>query len=124
MPVQQRVLLLLGALFALLMVVNKIKREKILMSDAIFWVVFSVIMTLVAVIPELAFLSSRVLGFQSPSNFVFLCVVALLFAKVFGDSTSISLLKNRVDELTQELALRDDTGSHRCSCEGDMPQGH
>ncbi|MBR1828872.1 MAG: DUF2304 domain-containing protein [Atopobiaceae bacterium] len=107
MPLQQRLLLLCGALVAMLMVVNKIKKDKILMVDSIFWVVSSVVMMVVAAVPELAIAFSRILGFQSPSNFVFFCVVGFLFVKVFGDSAEISLLKNRVDELTQELALMD-----------------
>ena len=107
MPLQQRLLLLCGALVAMLMVVNKIKKDKILMVDSIFWVVSSVVMMVVAAGPELAIAFSRILGFQSPSNFVFFCVVGFLFVKVFGDSAEISLLKNRVDELTQELALMD-----------------
>ena len=107
MPLQQRLLLLCGALVAMFMVVNKIKKDKILMVDSIFWVVSSVVMMVVAAVPELAIAFSHILGFQSPSNFVFFCVVGFLFVKVFSDSAEISLLKNRVDELTQELALMD-----------------
>lgn len=111
MPLQQRLLLLCGALVAMLMVVNKIKKDKILMVDSIFWVVSSVVMMVVAAVPELAIAFSHILGFQSPSNFVFFCVVGFLFVKVFSDSAEISLLKNRVDELTQELALMDVGGT-------------
>ena len=105
MPIQQRLLLIIGAVFVFFFVTNKIKKAKILMGDAIFWVVLSAILVLVGVFPELSMVISAKLGFMSPSNFVFLVVVALLLVKSFTSSAQISLLTHKVEELAQEIAL-------------------
>lgn len=105
MPIQQRLLLIIGAIFVFFFVTNKIKKRKIFMGDAIFWVLLSAILVLVGIMPEMVIAISAKLGFMSPSNFVFLVVVALLLVKSFSSSAQISLLTHKVEELAQEIAL-------------------
>lgn len=105
MPIQLRILLVAGALVALGTVCQKIRKRKILMSDAISWVVTSVIVVIVAIFPGIAVFLSNLFGIGSPSNFVFLLAIAILLLKVFSNSAEISILKHRVEELAQELAL-------------------
>lgn len=105
MPLQQRILVILGAALALWTVANKIRKNKIQMGDAIFWVVFAGIMVLLALFPGITFFFAGLLGFVSPVNLVFLVVVALLLFKVFSDSVEISTLKNKVETLAQDKAL-------------------
>lgn len=107
MPIQQRLLLVVGAVFVFFFVINKIRRAKILMSDAIFWVILSFVLVVVGIFPGLVIALSGRLGFMSPSNFVFLVVVALLLMKSFANSAQISLLTHKVEELAQEIALRE-----------------
>ena len=56
-------------------------------------------------VPEITFLCAALLGFSSPSNFVFLAVIGLLILKVFSNSVEISVLRHKVEELSQEVAL-------------------
>lgn len=105
MPIQQRLLLIIGAIFVFFFVTNRIKKAKIMMGDAIFWVLLSAILVLVGIMPEMVIAISAKLGFMSPSNFVFLVVVALLLVKLFSCSAQISLLTHKVEELAQEIAL-------------------
>ena len=107
MSLSLRILLIVCALIALFFVAKRVKKRKILMEDAIFWVVLSVVFVIVAIVPEIAFICSDFLGFVSPSNFIFLIIIALLLMKVFTCTSEISLLKYRVNELAQEIALRD-----------------
>lgn len=108
MPITLRVLLILGAALAVWIVIGRIKKSKILMDDAIFWVVAAVVLLVPAVFPQIVIFCSNLLGFMSPSNFVFLVIVALLLMKVHSDSCEISLLKHKVEELAQEIALGDE----------------
>lgn len=105
LPVYLRVLLVLGAAAALFLVGHATKRRKILVEDAVFWVVLSVIFVLLALFPEIAIRLAYALGFMSASNFVYLAVIVLLLWKVFSNSAEISRLKNKVNELAQEIAL-------------------
>ena len=111
MPIQQRILLVLGALFVFAFVTRNIRNSKILMSDAIFWVILSGVLVVIGAFPELVIWMSARLGFMSPSNFVYLVVVALLLVKLFDASAQISLLTHKVEELAQEIALRDAEGA-------------
>lgn len=105
MPITLRALLILGAALAAWIVIGRIKKSKVLMDDAIFWVVAAVVLLILAIFPQIVIFCSNLLGFMSPSNFVFLVIVALLLMKVHSDSCEISLLKHKVDELAQEMAL-------------------
>ncbi len=107
LPVSLRILLVCGALFALGVVGRKVKKNKILVEDAVFWVVSAFVLVLLALFPGIAVSVAYALGFVSPSNFVYLCIIALLLWKVFVNSAEISRLKNKVDELAQEVALKD-----------------
>lgn len=77
----------------------------ILMGDAIFWVAISLLLVIIAVFPDITYFFADLFGFMSPSNFVFLLVLVLLMAKMFANSSEISMLKHRVNELAQENAL-------------------
>lgn len=116
MPIILRVLLIITSVVGFAFIANRIHKNKILMGDAIFWVLLSLLMIVLAVFPEIAFFFSGLLGFMSPSNFVFLLVIVLVVAKVFANSSEISMLKHRVNELAQENALlekklRDERGN-------------
>lgn len=105
MPLVLRALLIAASVTAFAFIGNRIHKNKILMGDAIFWVLLSLLMIVLAVFPGIAFFFSGLLGFMSPSNFVFLLVIVLVVAKVFANSSEISMLKHRVNELAQENAL-------------------
>ena len=113
MPIPQRLLLVIGAIFVFIFVTRNIKRSKILMTDAIFWVVLSAVLVIVAAFPEAVIWISGLLGFLSPSNFVFLAVVALLLVKEFSSSAQISVLSHKLEELAQQIALRDAADEER-----------
>ena len=105
MPILLRAFLIIGAVMAFIFGANRVHKSKILMGDAIFWVLLALLLVILAVFPGIAFFFSGLLGFISPSNFVFLLVTVLLMAKVFANSSEISMLKHRVNELAQENAL-------------------
>lgn len=105
LPIYLRALLVAGALLALLLVWHQVKKSRILIEDAVFWVVTAVILTIIAVLPDIAISLAYSLGFMSASNFVYLVVIALLLWKVFTNSSEISRLKARINELAQEVAL-------------------
>ena len=105
LPIQLRALLVVGALLALWIVCSRVKKSKILMEDAIFWTVLAFVLVLLAVFPQIAICVSHALGFMSASNFVYLVVMVLLLWKVFTNSSEISRLKAKVNELAQEFAL-------------------
>lgn len=105
MSLTLRVLLIVGAILAACFIAHRIKRSMILMGDAIFWVATSLLLIIIAIFPDITYFFADLFGFMSPSNFVFLLMLVLLMAKMFANSSEISMLKHRVNELAQENAL-------------------
>lgn len=102
-----RILLLIGALFAMGIVINSVRKSKIRISDSVYWVVSAGILVLFALIPQLAYFFSGLFGFMSPANFVLLLVIVLMLIRIFHQSCAISKLTYKVEQLSSELALRD-----------------
>ena len=105
LPLYLRALLIVAAVCALGVVGRQVKKEKLLIEDAVFWVVSAAILVIVAIFPVIAINLAYALGFMSASNFVYLVIIALLLWKVFACSSEISRLKVKVNELAQEIAL-------------------
>ena len=102
-----RILLLIGALFAMGIVINSVRKSKIRISDSVYWVVSAGILVLFALIPQLAYFVSGLFGFMSPANFVLLLVIVMILIRLFHQSCAISKLTYKVEQLSAELALRD-----------------
>ncbi|MBF0957678.1 MAG: DUF2304 domain-containing protein [Atopobium sp.] len=102
-----RILLLIGALFAMGIVINSVRKSKIRISDSVYWVVSAGILVLFALIPQLAYFFSGLFGFMSPANFVLMLVIVMMLIRIFHQSCAISKLTYKVEQLSAELALRD-----------------
>lgn len=107
MSLALRIFLLCAAFLVLFFVVRKIKRAEFETMDAVFWLVFILVLAILAVFPQIAYAVSGVLGFDAPSNFVFLCVIAILIMRVFTLNVKQAHLRSSLTSLIQELALRE-----------------
>lgn len=105
MSIVLRIVLILGALLALSIVVRKVRKSKIRIADSVYWVCAAVLLLVLAIFPGIAFFFSGLLGFLSPSNFVFVVVIALMLLKLFNLACDVSRLTDKVEQLSQELAL-------------------
>lgn len=100
-----RIALLLGAVWLVYVVISRVKRSKIQIEDSVFWVVLAFVILLNAIFPQIAYFFSGLLGIASPSNFVFLLISAILLLKEFSTSMQLSVLRHKVDQLAQIIAL-------------------
>lgn len=105
LPFYLRALLVIGAVAALFVVGKQVKKQKILVEDAVFWVAVAVVFVVIAIFPDIAINLAHALGFMSASNFVYLVIISLLLWKAFTNSAEISRLRTKVNELAQEIAL-------------------
>ncbi len=106
MSVVLRVILLIAAVISAWWILLKIRKCKVKMEDAIFWVCFAVILLVMGVFPNFTYWLTRVLGMQSPANLIFLIIIFLLLEKVFTLSIITSQLEDKVTVLSAEVALR------------------
>lgn len=102
-----RILLFVGALLVLLVMLRKIRRSEVKISDSLFWFFFVLTLLLLAVFPGIAFFFSDLLGIESAANLVFLYVIALLLIREFISTVEISKLRSKLAALAQKEALDD-----------------
>ena len=106
MSVMLRVFLVICAVVVLAFVVRKIKKAQLSATGSIYWLLLSLGLVVVAVFPQIAFFFSDLLGVQSPSNFVFLAIIALLLIRQFNLQSQVTQLQTKLTALVQEIALR------------------
>lgn len=100
-----RVILLIAAIGLVVFLLHSIKKSKMSIEDALFWMGFSFLILLMSIFPEIPSVLSDTIGFMSPVNFVFLFFIFVLIIRDFLSNRRISQLENRVKELTQQIAL-------------------
>lgn len=99
------IFLIIGAILTLVFVIGKIRSNRILTADAVFWFVLAVCFVLMAIFPQVVILLSNLLGFDSPANFVFLSILAIVIYRLLTTSVELAHLRSQVVQLTETLAL-------------------
>lgn len=97
--------LLVFAFCLLAIMLLSIKRSKMRIEDALFWVFLPVLIVILALFPQIASYLSDFLGFQAPVNFVYLFFIGVLLLRAFNNAMRISDLETKVKELTQQIAI-------------------
>ena len=100
-----RILLLAGSVITAIYVLRKVRKSKMRTEDSVFWLLFSAVLVLLGLIPEIAMRVSQWVGIQSPANLVFLVVIFLLIIKLFLMDHQISRLHNQLTHVAQHIAI-------------------
>lgn len=108
-----RVILLVAAVAFVVWILHKIRKLKVKMEDAIFWVIFSVILCALGLFPEITYWLTGMVGIMSPANLIFMVIIFLLLEKVFTLSIIVSQLEEKVTVLSAEIALRSHSADKR-----------
>lgn len=112
MPASLRLMLIGCSTLMLLYAAYRIRRSAMRLEDSIVWILMGAFFILISVFPDIIYALCAWLGIMSPSNLVYLIVIAFLMIQVFYDAIKISALGARVDSLAQEVALRDERFLH------------
>lgn len=105
MSLQLRIVLLFVSTVFLLYVISKIKKSKVKIDFTFFWILFSVLLVVLCLFPELIIYGSQIVGIISPINFLLVLIIFLLIYKVFSLSLIISSLQQKIEHLVQNMAL-------------------
>lgn len=100
-----RILLIAGSLLTLVFMLNRIRISKMQIKDSIFWILFSLMLLLFAIFPQIASWASLLLGIQSPINFVFLFIIFILVVQLFSYSIRLSRMDAKLKQLAQRVAI-------------------
>ncbi len=113
MSVQLRAALIIGAVLTMLAMLRQIRKKKVQIDSTIFWIVFSFILVLMAVFPNIVTRFARLLGIISPANLVMAGIILILIIKMFLMTLEISEMKTKLRELAQNTALKKEIDEFR-----------
>ena len=102
-----RISLIICSLLILLFVLRRIRKSSLEIADSIFWLFIVVVLLALAIFPQIAYLASRILGFDAPSNFIFACGILVLLVRTFMQDQKICELKKKIVKMAQFDALRE-----------------
>lgn len=98
--------LLISALLIFWLILRKIRRSEVTIADSTFWFLFALSLVLMGVFRQIPFFFAGIFGIESPANFAFAYVIAVLILREFYSTVEISQLRARVRGLAQKEALR------------------
>lgn len=110
---QIRLLLVVGSIAAFAFVMRYIRRSRVKIEHTLFWIFMCILMLVMSIFPQVPFWLAGMLGIESPANFVFLFLIALLLINQFFMTMRLSHLEIRVQELIQAVALEKKRNSRR-----------
>lgn len=100
-------MLLLVSIFTAIYISKKLRSSQIQITDAVFWIGISFLFIGLSIFPGIAIFISKKIGIDSPANFIFLVIIFLLLIKCFLLSIKVSQMEDKLNNLVQEIAIRD-----------------
>lgn len=101
-----RVVLLAASVLTAIWILRKIRKNRVKQEDALFWICLAAMLAALGIFPQISFKMARLLGIQTPANFVFLAIIAILLEKLFSLSIKVSFLESKIEIMAAELAIR------------------
>ena len=105
MSINLKLSLIILLILQLILIVNRVKRKKMTMKYASFWLVLVLIMAVVVIFPNIVFKLSKLAGFEETSNMIFWLGFFFLFYVSFIITTSISMQNEKIKTLVQEVSI-------------------
>lgn len=118
MSIYLRIILVVISMLSMLNILKRVRKSKLQIEYSIFWIVFSILLILVAIFPQPMFTLAQILGIQSPANMVFLFVIFILLIKLFNMTIEVSQLQYKQQELVQKIALDENKKTEKKSSKG------
>lgn len=97
--------LIVASVITAIFVLRKIKKSQFKIGDTLYWLFFCLFLLLMSVFPEAVFWISDLIGFESPSNFIFVAIIFLLLVKIFLLDARVSKNEDKLTKLTQKYAI-------------------
>lgn len=100
-------ILLIGAILTFVLILRKIRCSEVTIADSTFWFLFASGLVVMGLFPQISFFFAEQLDVQSPANFVFMSIIAVLVLREFYTTIEVSQLRAKVRILIQNEALND-----------------
>ena len=105
MSLNLKLSLILLLVIQLFLIINRVKKKKMTIKYACFWIILVLLMAIVVVFPEILFKLSEIMGFEETSNMIFLLGFFFLFYVSLIITSSISSQNEKIKTLIQEVSI-------------------
>ena len=99
-----QIVLIIASLATFIYIIRKIKKHQLNIDDSIAWILWSIVLLILSIFPDLSKAISDLFGFESTSNFILTGFIFLLYIMVFFQNIRISSLKESNKKLIQKLS--------------------
>ncbi len=99
--------MLIGALLTFGLILRKIRKAEVTIADSTFWFLFALSLVLMGVFRQIPFFFAELFSIESPANFVFVYVIAVLVIREFYATVEAFAAARKVRNLVQNQALAD-----------------
>ena len=107
MSLSLRSALILGAVLTAAVMLKRIRKQTVQIEHAMFWLLFSLLLVVLACCPFVIYLIAKPLGIISPANLVFAIIILILIVKMFQMTLEMSRMETKISELAQHIAIRE-----------------
>lgn len=105
MSITLKISLIVLLLLSIVLIVRRLKHQNISIRYGVLWILLIFLLIISVAFSKVYFILSDFLGFEKPSNMIFLLGFFLLFYLIFILLTSISKLNDKVKNLVQEVSI-------------------
>ena len=110
---EMRLFLIAGSITMFMFVVHFIRKSRVRIEDTMFWIIMCVTLVIISIFPQIPFWFARMVRVESPANFVFLVMIAILLINQFYMTLKISRLQIKITELVQRIAIDSAQTNHK-----------
>lgn len=103
------IILLVASFVTAVFVFVKIKKSQFKIGDTLYWLFFCLFLLAMSVFPKVVAWISAIIGFEAPSNFIFVAIIFLLLVKIFLIDARVSKNEDKLTKLSQKYAIDNET---------------
>ncbi|MEG0034930.1 MAG: DUF2304 domain-containing protein [Bacilli bacterium] len=105
MNIELKITLLVVVLILIILVLNTLKNKNIMTKYALLWIISSFVMLIAVIFPNIFESISKILGFETTSNMIFLFGFFILLCISFSLTLIISKQKKEMVNLIQQVSI-------------------
>ena len=105
MSLPLRIILIVISLLFVSLVFYTVNRKHMQLSDSLVWLLVSFLMIVLAFFPRLGIWLARLVGIETPVNFIYLVGIVVLLVLVFHLTVQHSKAKQQVIAIIQEISI-------------------
>lgn len=103
------VVLIMASIITAIFVISKIRKSQFKIGDTLYWLFFCLFLLVMSIFPKTVLWVSNLIGFEAPSNFIFVAIIFLLLVKIFLLDARVSKNEDKLTKLSQKYAIDNET---------------